>query len=134
MSRHRQLATEDDSIKMNISPLIDMVFILLIFFIVTTVFVEEEGLDVNKPEPSAEATTLESNTIIFKIMNSGQIYYSGIEIGINAVRAKVRELSRQEVLPVIIEVENSAPSAIMVRVMDESKLAGAEAISIKASE
>lgn len=134
MSRHRQLAIEDDSIKMNISPLIDMVFILLIFFIVTTVFVEEEGLDVNKPEPSAEATTLESNTIIFKIMNSGQIYYSGIEIGINAVRAKVRELSRQEVLPVIIEVENSAPSAIMVRVMDESKLAGAEAISIKASE
>lgn len=115
---------------MNISPLIDMVFILLIFFIVTTVFVDEQGLGVNKPEPTAEAKAMENETIVFTVLNSGQIYFGKNEIGINAVRAKVLELSRQEKLPVIIEVDNAAPSGTMVRIMDEATLAGAEAISL----
>lgn len=130
MSRHHQLKAGEDEIKMNISPLIDMVFILLIFFIVTTVFVDEQGLAVNKPEPTAEAKTMENDTIIFTILNSGQIFFGKNEIGINAVRAKVRELSRQDKLPVIIEVDNAAPSGTMVRIMDEATLAGAEAISL----
>ena len=130
MSRHHQLKTAEEEIKMNISPLIDMVFILLIFFIVTTVFVDEQGLGVNKPEPSAEAKAMENETIVFTVLNSGQIYFGKNEIGINAVRAKVLELSRQEKLPVIIEVDNAAPSGTMVRIMDEATLAGAEAISL----
>lgn len=130
MSRHHQLKTAEEEIKMNISPLIDMVFILLIFFIVTTVFVDEQGLGVNKPEPTAEAKAMENETIVFTVLNSGQIYFGKNEIGINAVRAKVLELSRQEKLPVIIEVDNAAPSGTMVRIMDEATLAGAEAISL----
>ena len=130
MSRHHQLKTAEEEIKMNISPLIDMVFILLIFFIVTTVFVDEQGLGVNKPEPTAEAKAMENETIVFTVLNSGQIYFGKNEIGINAVRAKVLELSRQEKLPVIIEVDNAAPSGTMVRIKDEATLAGAEAISL----
>ena len=75
MSRHHQLKTAEEEIKMNISPLIDMVFILLIFFIVTTVFVDEQGLGVNKPEPTAEAKAMENETIVFTVLNSGQIYF-----------------------------------------------------------
>ena len=130
MSRHHQLKTAEEEIKMNISPLIDMVFILLIFFIVTTVFVDEQGLGVNKPAPTAEAKAMENETIVFTVLNSGQIFFGKNEIGINAVRAKVLELSRQEKLPVIIEVDNAAPSGTMVRIMDEATLAGAEAISL----
>ena len=130
MSRHHQLKTAEEEIKMNISPLIDMVFILLIFFIVTTVFVDEQGLGVNKPEPTAEAKAMENETIVFTVLNSGQIFFGKNEIGINAVRAKVLELSRQEKIPVIIEVDNAAPSGTMVRIMDEATLAGAEAISL----
>jgi len=115
---------------MNISPLIDMVFILLIFFIVTTVFVDEQGLGVNKPEPSAEAKAMENETIVFTILNSGQIFYGKNEIGINSVRAKISELTRKDKLPVIIEVDNAAPAGTMVRIMDEATLAGAEAISL----
>ena len=51
MGKRKNISGGDDRIDINISPMIDMVFILLIFFIVTTVFVEEEGLDVNKPSP-----------------------------------------------------------------------------------
>ena len=115
---------------MNISPLIDMVFILLIFFIVTTVFVDEQGLGVNKPEPTAEAKTMENDTIVFTLLNSGQIFFEKNEISINTVRAKISELTRKEKLPVIIEVDNAAPSGTMVRIMDEATLAGAEAISL----
>ncbi len=130
MSRHHQLKAAEEEIKMNISPLIDMVFILLIFFIVTTVFVDEQGLGVNKPEPTAEAKAMENDTIVFTILNSGQIFFGKNEIGINAVRAKISELTRKEKLPVIIEVDNAAPSGTMVRIMDEATLAGAEAISL----
>jgi biopolymer transport protein ExbD len=85
---------------------------------------------VNKPEPSAEAKAMENETIVFTILNSGQIFYGKNEIGINAVRAKISELTRKDKLPVIIEVDNAAPAGTMVRIMDEATLAGAEAISL----
>ena len=132
MSRRHSLSGADDEIELNISPLIDMVFILLIFFIVTTVFVEEEGLDVDKPQPAAELT-LEKDTIIFHITNNGAILFDGVQIGLSGVRPAVRRMSRREELPVILEVEHQAPSGIMVRVMDEAKLAGALAVSIAAA-
>ena len=63
----RNLASEDrDDVEINLSPMIDMVFILLIFFIVTTVFVEETGVEVNKPEASA-AIQLEKNSILIAV-------------------------------------------------------------------
>ncbi len=130
MSKRRRLNIEDDDTKLNISPLIDMVFILLIFFIVTTVFVEEEGLDVQKPQPGGKATE-ESNMIVFLINNNGRVLLDGRDIGVGGVRAAVRRETRKEKPPIIVEVENSAPSGIMVRVMDEARSAGAEAISIR---
>ncbi len=100
--------------------MIDMVFILLIFFIVTTVFVEEKGLRANNlgldPGPSVN----ESITLL--ISNQGQINSEGKEIGLGGVRATVRNKMQRNLLPVLIEVESGAPSGIMVRVMDEVKI------------
>ena len=130
MSKRRGLKGADDNVELNISPLIDMVFILLIFFIVTTVFVEEEGLDVQKPQPGGRATD-ESNMIVFLVNNNGRVLFEGRDIGVGGVRAAVRRETRKEKPPIIVEVENAAPSGIMVRVMDEARIAGAEAISIR---
>ena len=130
MSKRRGLKGADDNVELNISPLIDMVFILLIFFIVTTVFVEEEGLDVQKPQPGGSATE-DTNMIVFLINNNGRVLLDGLDIGVGGVRAAVRRETRKEKPPIIVEVENSAPSGIMVRVMDEARIAGAEAISIR---
>ena len=66
--------------EINISPLIDVVFILLIFFIVTTVFVEETGVDVTKPQASS-AVDLEKNSILIAITDTGKVIYGGREIG-----------------------------------------------------
>ena len=66
MKNKKSLSATESAGDINISPLIDMVFILLIFFIVTTVFVEETGVDVNKPQ-AASAVQLEKNSILIAI-------------------------------------------------------------------
>ena len=78
----------DATSEINISPLIDVVFILLIFFIVTTVFVEETGVEVNKPK-AATQQDLERNSILIGITPGGQVFYGGREIGIDGVRPTV---------------------------------------------
>lgn len=118
--------SDHDRLEVNISPMIDMVFILLIFFIVTTVFVEENGLRANvlgiDPGPSVN----ESITLL--ISSQGQIYSDGKEIGLGGIRATVRNKMQRDLLPVVVEVEPVAPSGIMVRVIDEVKIAEPRAI------
>lgn len=128
----RRLSGESDRIEINISPMIDCVFILLIFFIVTTVFVEEEGLGVNKPQAAA-SQSLDKDLITIKITQKGQILYENRSIGLSGVRREVRNKLSREKLPVVLQVENDAAAGILVRVMDEAKLGGAEQISINSA-
>jgi biopolymer transport protein ExbD len=119
-------ATED----INISPLIDMVFILLIFFIVTTVFVEETGVEVTKPE-AASQIQLEKNSILIAITANNNVVYGGRDIGVNGVRGLVKRLIQDDPrMPVIIQADESVPTRILVRVIDEAKLAGANSVNI----
>lgn len=118
-----------ESDEINISPLIDMVFILLIFFIVTTVFVEETGVQVDKPQAAAQVD-LEKNSILLAITENSEVVYGGRNIGITGVRSTVRRLIQQEPMPIIIQTDKTVPSEILVRVIDEAKLAGAEKVSI----
>jgi biopolymer transport protein ExbD len=130
MSIKRHYASSSEgSDEINISPLIDMVFILLIFFIVTTVFVEETGVDVNKPE-AASATDLEKNSILIAITADRKVVYGGREVGPAGVRATVRRLTQREAMPVIVQADRSVPTELLVRVIDEAKLAGAEIVNV----
>ncbi len=115
--------------EINMSPLIDMVFILLIFFIVTTVFVEETGVEVNKPE-AASAVDLEKNSILIAITEGGKVVYGGREIGVAGVRSIVRRLGQREKLPVIVQADRLVTTELLVRVIDEAKLAGALTVNV----
>ncbi|MEM7012672.1 MAG: biopolymer transporter ExbD [Verrucomicrobiota bacterium] len=115
---------ENDVNEINISPLIDVVFILLIFFIVTTVFVEETGIDINKPR-AASSQELERNSILIGITPEGSVFYAGREIGVGGVRPVVSRLLLADTLPVIIQADEETPSRVTVEVLDEAKLAGA---------
>ena len=117
--------------EINIAPLMDMVFILLIFFVVTTVFVEETGIEVQRPTATS-AHELEKNSILIAVSREGRIVYGGEEYTLNGIRALVaRELSERQ-LPVIILVDEWARSGSLVDVIDECKLAGAKTVSIAA--
>lgn len=110
--------------EINISPLVDIVFLLLIFFIVTTVFVEETGVDVEKPR-AASQQDLERNSILIGITPEGGVYYGGREIGVGGVRAVVSRLIKQEAVPVIIQADRRTPTETTVNVLDEARLGGA---------
>lgn len=129
-SLSQSVATSDE---INISPLIDMVFILLIFFIVTTVFVEETGVEVSKPQASS-ALDLEKNSILIAITSTSKVVYGGREIGIGGVRSTVRRLTQDENMPVIIQADKVVPTDLLVRVIDEAKLGGAQAVSISTDD
>ena len=131
MRGRRSVLGSEESMDINISPLIDMVFILLIFFIVTTVFVEETGVEVEKPE-AASALQLDKNSLLIAVTSKGQVVYGGKEIGVNGVRAIVRRLTNKEEIPVNVQVDEGANAGLVVRVIDESKLGGAKNISLSA--
>ena len=128
--KYRRPITETEEIsEINVSPLIDMVFILLIFFIVTTVFVEETGIDVDVPQ-AASAASLEKNSILLAVTSKGQVVYGGREIGIEGVRSLVKRLTQSDDLPVIIQGDKTAQYDVVVQVLNNAKLGGAENVSL----
>jgi len=133
MGRFKDAASEDSGeTGIDMSPLIDCVFILLIFFIVTTVFVDETGVEVDKPQ-AASASRLEKNSVLIAITDKGQIVYGGRDIGVRGVQPLVKRMIQREMLPVIVQTDKNAPSGLLVRVIDEAKLGGAEKVSVATS-
>ncbi|MCA8951199.1 MAG: biopolymer transporter ExbD [Planctomycetes bacterium] len=132
MSRFNSNAEEDADTAIDISPMIDCVFILLIFFIVTTTFVEETGVEVDKPQ-AASASNLEKTSIFLALTQSGEVMHAGRSISIAGVQPLIKREIQKEMVPVIIQADRAAPSGLLVRIIDEAKLAGAKTISIAAT-
>ncbi len=133
MGRFREnTADEGGETGIDMSPLIDCVFILLIFFIVTTVFVEETGVEVDKPQ-AASALRLEKTSILIALTDKGEVVYGGREIGVGGVQPLVKRMLQKEDVPVIIQADSAAQSGLLVRVIDEAKLAGATKVSLATS-
>lgn len=130
MGRFSKMSGEEgDGAGIDMSPLIDCVFILLIFFIVTTVFVEETGVEVDKPQ-AASAVQLEKTSILIALTDKGEVVYGGREIGIGGVQPLVKRLLQKEEVPVIIQADTEANTGLLVRIIDEAKLAGAAKVSL----
>jgi biopolymer transport protein ExbD len=126
----RSLADDaDTAAEINLSPMIDCIFILLIFFIVTTVFVEEPGIVVAKPDATADYD-LEKNSIIIAISSDNKVVYGGREVGVSGVGARVRQLLNKDELPVIIEADAAADHGVFSDVWSAVKNAGAKKISV----
>ena len=121
------------SLELNIAPLIDMVFILLIFFLVTTSFVKETGVDINRPAASTAVSKAKAN-ILIGVTKDDRIFMDKREIDIRAVRANVeRALAENPEGSVVIVADLESMTGLVINVMDGCKLAGAENVSIAAS-
>lgn len=130
MKRRRTLyACEPRNEEINISPLIDIVFILLIFFIVTTVFVEETGVEVRRPK-AVSAADLERHAILIAITAEGKVMHAGREIGVHGVRGTVSRLMRQEERPVVLRVDKSVSIDLYTQVHDAALLGGAQRVNL----
>ncbi|OGV65002.1 MAG: biopolymer transporter ExbD [Lentisphaerae bacterium RIFOXYA12_64_32] len=124
--------TSESGAEINMAPLIDMVFLLLIFFMVTSVFVEETGVEVQKPV-AASAGDLERSSVLIALTQDGKVVYGGREIGVNGVRGTVARLLQNRDLPVILIADENSRSGLVVDVIDECKLAGAKRVSLAAN-
>jgi biopolymer transport protein ExbD len=130
MGRFRDSITDDSAeTTIDMSPLIDCVFILLIFFIVTTVFVDETGVEVDRPQ-AASAVRLEKTSILIALTSKGEVVYGGREIRMNGVRPLVKRMLQTEDLPVIIQADAKAETWLLVRIVDEARLGGATKVSV----
>ncbi len=119
----------EETTEINLSPMIDCIFILLIFFIVTTVFVEEPGVDIYKPDATVDQD-LEKNSIIIAVTADNKIVYGGKEMGVAGIGARVRQLLNKDELPVIIQADAQADHGVFSDVWSEVKNAGAKKISV----
>ncbi len=116
----------------NMTPLIDMVFILLIFFIVTTSFVKETGVDVNRPTAKT-AVKKERANILISIRANDEIWMDKRQIDRRAVRANVERMHAENPEgSVIILADEEAKTGLLIEVMDQARLAGVANVSIAA--
>jgi len=127
MSKANRLPSEEPMSDINISPLIDMVFILLIFFIVTTVFVEDTGVEVQKPVAVLQED-LQKNSILIAVTAGNQVVYGGREVTVAGVRAIVQRLTLRDDLPVIIQADQASEATEVIKVIDEAKLGRAKRV------
>ncbi|NHA15656.1 biopolymer transporter ExbD [Thioalkalivibrio sp. XN279] len=130
----RRIARTEDEAEINITPMLDIVFIMLIFFIVTTSFVKEVGLELNRPSNEPQEEKKISEVIAIRIESSGQIQVNNRPVDIRAVRANVEgELATKgSSTPVVVIADRTADSGLMVRVIDQARMAGAASVSIAA--
>ncbi len=131
LDRATAFQEEEQAAEVNISPLIDVVFLLLIFFMVTSVFVEETGVEVNKPT-AMSAQDLDRQSILLAVTAEGAVYFDGRPVPMNELRGMVARLQREQERPVIIIADVDARSGALVRVIDECTLGGATQVSLAA--
>jgi biopolymer transport protein ExbD len=118
--------------EVQMAPLIDMVFILLIFFMVTTVFTRETGVEVNRPQAST-AQTLDSKSLMIGIDPKGEIYVDERRVDLMSLHSIVeRKLQQQPGQSVILIADKDVRTAIVIAVMDECRVAGATSIALAA--
>ena len=129
---HTAGSPEDDHAEINLSPLVDMVFLLLIFFMVTTSFVSENGIKVNRPE-AATATPQAKEALQIALTAQNRIYYSGAEIPVSRVTSLLKHEMGTAPKPVLILADEASASGILVQLIDQCRLAGATSVNVSAT-
>lgn len=132
MSRKLHSEEESTGAAINLTPLIDMVFIMLIFFLVTSSFIKESGIEVNRPEAQT-AVRQERGNIIVSVTKNGEIWIDRRQVSLHALRANVERLhSENPEGTVIIAADRDARSGLLVQALDQARLAGVGNVSIAA--
>jgi biopolymer transport protein ExbD len=127
---------EADDSQIDLTPMLDVVFIMLIFFIVTASFVNEIGLDINRPPTSDQPPPDSKNTnIVFRVSESNEIKLEGRRIDVRSVRANVERLHAEKPeAKVVINAHPKAKTETYVLISDQAREAGVYDISLSTDQ
>ncbi len=136
MRKHLEdIHVDDEESEINLTPMLDVVFIMLIFFIVTASFVREAGIDVNRPDAPMTESKPEDSNILVRISATDEIWIDRRLVDPRAIRANIERLHAEN--PdgsVVIQANKKSTNKTLVQVMDASRLAGVYSISIADSQ
>ncbi|MFT5674939.1 MAG: biopolymer transport protein ExbD [Paraglaciecola sp.] len=134
MKQHFQNLMDEEEAAIDMTPMLDVVFIMLIFFIVTASFVKEAGIDVNRPE-AATAVKKDRANILVAISDKGEIWINKRKVDVRAVQANIERLYAENPQgTVVIQADKKATTDVLIKVMDASRAAGIADVSIAAQE
>ncbi len=128
----RRYTEQEEEATIDLTPLMDIVFIMLIFFIVTTSFIKEAGVDINRPSANT-AERKERGNILVAITANDEIWIDKRRVDIRAVRANIERLKAENPEgSVVIQADKESKNGLLVQVMDQARMAGVSNISIAA--
>ena len=132
--RKRHSPSSADEAAIDMTPMLDIVFIMLIFFIVTTSFVKEAGVEINRPSANT-AETVKKGNIMVAVRENGQVWVDKRMVELGAVRANIERLRAENPEgAVVIQADVESRSGVVVQVMDQIRMAGVQHISIAANK
>ncbi len=130
----RRRTREQEESEIDITPMLDVVFIMLIFFIVTASFVKEAGIDVNRPDAST-AEVKERGNILVAITENNQVWIDRRQVDVRSVRANIERLRAENPEgAVVVQADKNSKNGLLVKVMDAARLAGVENVSLAATQ
>jgi len=129
--RYSQQAEEEPGI--DLTPMLDVVFIMLIFFIVTSSFIKESGIEVNRPQADT-ASPQDKGNILIAVSADGQVWLDKQIVDVRSVRAHVERMRQEQPEGVVVvQADQDARTGLVVKVMDQARLAGVEDVVLAAS-
>ena len=121
---------EDDGAEIDLTPMLDVVFIMLIFFIVVASFIKEAGVEINRPDDNQQTDPNDSVSVLVEVAADNQIWMENRRVDIRAVRANIQRLLAEDPeAPVTIKVEKGAEAGIVVDVADAARESGVAAVN-----
>ncbi|WP_075881370.1 ExbD/TolR family protein [Vreelandella massiliensis] len=131
MRRRRSMESTAESTEVNLTPMLDVVFIMLIFFIVTTSFIKESGVEIERPESSA-ATPRPDAQVLVAVTPEGAVWVDGKPVDLHRVGQTVADMVTDEG-SVVIQADRDATTGVLIEVMDRLRSAGVEQVAVAAS-
>lgn len=131
MRRRRSVDATADSNEVNLTPMLDVVFIMLIFFIVTTSFIKESGIDINRPESSTASPRPDAQVLV-AVTPEGAVWLDGKPVDIHRIGQEVAAMLTDDG-SVVIQADRESTTGLLIEVMDRLKQAGVDQVAVAAS-
>ena len=134
MKQHFANLIEEEESNIDMTPMLDVVFIMLIFFIVTASFVKEAGIDVNRPD-AATAVRKNRANILVAISDNNEIWINKRQVDVRAVQANIERLYAENPQgSVVIQADEESNTRVLIKVMDAARAAGVYDVSVATDE